>query len=361
MENSFSQHKRKDVDVSQGLPKKRKGDIMRIPGVINTPPVLGENAPSSSRQGTHVRYLVHDLNPDCTSKNLNLTIIFFHGIVYGIDDNWKQTWTTCPIDGKKKCICWPQMWIPEDLNDNVKILSLSYDSNVVASVHNDVTEIGKNLIQSLVTDSRYETLWDRPVAMVAYSFGGLVLKSLVVEMHKHVYQKKTNNLDIKTQNCCEKILKNLKGVVFYSVPHAGGTQDLSKYFKWQCQQITKDITPSGLLKNMESFDPTMEQLSIDFNKSISEDINIYAFVEGLPIDNEWGILVPKALAIRLSNNNNYKVEDANHLTICKPPSKDHLSYSKLLECLKNFMKGKKNQLCHLCHVMRWRWKIKQMP
>ncbi len=54
MENSFSQHKRKDVDVSQGLPKKRKGDIMRIPGVINTPPVLGENAPSSSRQGTHV-------------------------------------------------------------------------------------------------------------------------------------------------------------------------------------------------------------------------------------------------------------------------------------------------------------------
>jgi hypothetical protein len=44
-----------------------------------------------------------------------------------------------------------------------------------------------------------------------------------------------------------------------------------------------------------------------------------------------------ALAIRLSNNNYYKVEDANHLTICKPQSKNHLSYSKLLECLKNFM------------------------
>jgi hypothetical protein len=40
------------------------------------------------------------------------------------------------------------------LNDNVKILSLSYDSNGVASVHNDVTEIGQNLIQSLITDSR---------------------------------------------------------------------------------------------------------------------------------------------------------------------------------------------------------------
>jgi len=96
-----------------------------------------------------------------------------------------------------------------------------------------------------------------------------------------------NNLDVKVQNCCEKFLKNLKGVVFYSVPHAGGTQDLSKYFKWQCQQISKDTTPSSLLKYMESFNPKMEQLSIDFNKSICEDINIYAFVEGLPIDNEF--------------------------------------------------------------------------
>jgi hypothetical protein len=59
-----------------------------------------------------------------------------------------------PLMVKEKCICWPQMWIPKDLNDNVKILSLSYDSNVVASVHNDVTEIGRNLIQSLVIDSK---------------------------------------------------------------------------------------------------------------------------------------------------------------------------------------------------------------
>jgi len=44
----------KDVDVSHGPPQKRNGDVMRIHGVINTPPILGENAPSSSRQATHV-------------------------------------------------------------------------------------------------------------------------------------------------------------------------------------------------------------------------------------------------------------------------------------------------------------------
>jgi hypothetical protein len=48
--------------------------------------------------------------------------------------------------------------------------------------------------------------------------------------------------------------------------------------------------------------------------------------------------VPTASTIRLLNNKNYAIEDANHLTICNPPSKDHLSYSKLLECLNFFMK-----------------------
>jgi hypothetical protein len=54
MEESFSHHKGKDVDVSQGPPKRRKGDFMSTLDVINTPLVVGENAPSSSRQGTHV-------------------------------------------------------------------------------------------------------------------------------------------------------------------------------------------------------------------------------------------------------------------------------------------------------------------
>jgi predicted glycosyltransferase len=109
----------------------------------------------------------------------------------------------------------------------------------------------------------------------------------MVEIHKHVYQKQTNNLDVKAQNCCEKFLNFFKDVVFYKVPHISGTQDLSKYFKWQCQQITKDTTSLGLLKNMKSFDQKMKQLSIDFNKFICKSMNIYAFVEGLPIDNKW--------------------------------------------------------------------------
>ncbi|CAM6040584.1 unnamed protein product [Sphagnum compactum] len=78
----------------------------------------------------------------------------------------------------------------------------------------------------------------------------------------------------------------------------------------------------------------MEHLSMDFKNAAREDLNIYAFGEGLPLDKKWGILVPYASAIQLSNNNHYKIEDANHLTICKPKNKDHPSYFLLLKCLK---------------------------
>ncbi|KAH8935927.1 hypothetical protein BDL97_17G056700 [Sphagnum fallax] len=283
------------------------------------------------------KFVVHDLNPTCNSNNPNLTIVFFHGITFGTNDEWNETWTTRPTNNREQCVCWPEKWLPQDLNKNVRILSLSYDSNIVASVYNDVTEIGKNLIQSLVTNSSYQSLWDGPVALVAYSFGGLVLKSLVVEARKHVNQRPRNDLDHEVHKCCKMFINNVKGVVFYGVPHAGGTEQLSNYFTWQHQQINtlnKYATQSGFKKNLESFNTQMYYLSTDFQNAIRENVNIYAFGEGLPLDENWGILVPFASAIPLSNNNHYKIEDANHLTICKPPNKDHQSYSLLIKCLR---------------------------
>ncbi len=46
-------------------------------------------------------------------------------------------------------------------------------------------------------------------------------------------------------------------------------------------------------EKMESFNLKMEQLSIDFNKYICENINIYANVEVSPIDNKWVRFSPK--------------------------------------------------------------------
>ncbi len=136
----------------------------------------------------------------------------------------------------------------------------------------------------------YQSLWDGPVALVAYSFGGLVLKSLVVEVHKHVNQRSRNDLDIEVHKCCTTFLNNVKGVVFYGVPHVGGQQNLSNYFKWQHQQINmlnKDATPSGISKNLESFNTQMAHLSTDFKNAFDENVNNYAFGEGKQLDENW--------------------------------------------------------------------------
>jgi hypothetical protein len=128
------------------------------------------------------------------------------------------------------------------------------------------------------------------VALVAYTFGGLVLKSLVVEARKHVNQRPRNDLDHEVHKCCKMFINNVKGVVFYGVPHAGGSEQLSNYFTWQHQQINtlnKYATQSGFKKNLESFNPQMDYLSTDFKNAIHEDVNIYAFGEGLPLDENW--------------------------------------------------------------------------
>jgi hypothetical protein len=124
------------------------------------------------------------------------------------------------------------------------------------------------------------------VALVAYSFGGLVFKNLVVEARKHVHSRLRNDLDDELHKCHETFLNNVKGVIFYIIPHASGTESLSNYFIWQHQQIntlSKYATQFGFFFNLKSFNIQMEHLSTNFLNALHQDLNIYAFGEGLPL------------------------------------------------------------------------------
>jgi hypothetical protein len=102
---------------------------------------------------------VHDVYPnDRILEHPDLVIIFFHGIVprNKIELAWKETWTSSSTNGEEK-IFWPERWLPDDIGNNVQILSLSYNTNIFG-VHDDVTEISKNLLQSLVANARYNNV-----------------------------------------------------------------------------------------------------------------------------------------------------------------------------------------------------------
>ena len=92
---------------------------------------------------------VRELHTPPTPSSESLIIIFFHGISLGNNDDYKKTWMTCTKDPKDS-ECWPEKWLPTDLGpEKVRILSLTYDARLVGA-NDDVTEIGKNLVQTLV-------------------------------------------------------------------------------------------------------------------------------------------------------------------------------------------------------------------
>lgn len=98
---------------------------------------------------------------------------------------------------------------------------------------------------------RHVTLWQCPIVLVGRSFGGIVIKSLVVEINKSANIKKSKNeMEATTNHNCKRFFENLKGMVFYGVPHSSSTTELPLYFAWQCQEINsinKSLTTSSSL------------------------------------------------------------------------------------------------------------------
>jgi len=51
------------------------------------------------------------------------------------------------------------------------------------------------------------------------------------------------------------------------------------------------------------------------------------------------VVVESASAMQLAGENFYKLDDCNHLEVCKPPNRRHPSYSMLLNVLRLCSKG----------------------
>jgi len=147
-----------------------------------------------------------------------------------------------------------------------------------------------NLIINIVCIYSYENLWCAPIVLVGYSFGGLIIKSLMMEIKSYMNQQTSNAFDLAKSARSKDFYDNLIGVIFYGVPHEGGTKTFSTYFAQICQEMgfsnkTHSRTQESLLKNVQLLDQKWEQLSIEFDQA-KKNLNIYAFVEGQPINKD---------------------------------------------------------------------------
>jgi triacylglycerol esterase/lipase EstA (alpha/beta hydrolase family) len=72
-------------------------------------------------------------------------------------------------------------------------------------------------------------IWHHPIILIGHSFGGLVLKSLVVKLNRASTIQNPINSWFKTMvEHAEVFMRNVRGVAFYAVPHAGSS-NIAKY------------------------------------------------------------------------------------------------------------------------------------
>ncbi len=87
-----------------------------------------------------------------------------------------------------------------------------------------------------------------------------------------------NNFEKKNFSKCKNFLENIKGMVFYGVPHSGTS--IAQYLEDFDRAFPK-VQPGDLIRNLQPFQNDMEQLSVDFEEALKPDIISYAFAETL--------------------------------------------------------------------------------
>jgi hypothetical protein len=115
--------------------------------------------------------------------------------------------------------------------------------------------------------------------------GGLVLKSLVVKLERgSTIRSSSTPFSEAAAQRAKSFLKNLRGVAFYAVPHAGST-NFHTFVNKLSRCTNRHLL--GIMGNIEPYRRDMNQLSVDFDDIVNGNkISIYAFSEGKPMDQE---------------------------------------------------------------------------
>jgi hypothetical protein len=122
--------------------------------------------------------------------------------------------------------------------------------------------------------TRWQLNRPQTIVLVGHGVGGLMLKSFTMEVDKVSKVDKANGELQKAG--CKAFQQNIKGIVFYSVPHTTSEKECVDYWK---SYPDKHISRLLLLFPKQS-SQNMVSLNVGFEKSIEQQhINLFAFVE----------------------------------------------------------------------------------
>jgi len=118
---------------------------------------------------------------------------------------------------------------------------------------------------------------------VGHNFGGILIKSLIIEVNKVAHRKKFADLGARrAKDSCEAFQHNLNGIVFYSVPHFMTTKGIQIIFD-NYEEIHSPCsakpnrskanrsTPHHTSSAWQALSHQIEAINEDFEDSIAHD------------------------------------------------------------------------------------------
>lgn len=223
-------------------------------------------------------------------------VVFVHGLGGDALTTWQST------QNKNTQDSW-LYWLAEDL-PNVWVWSLGYEAEAFdwKGRAMPLYDRATNFLATLDADG----LGSRPLFFVAHSLGGLVVKQML-----------RNAID-SGKPAWQKIAEKTQGIVFISTPHTGS--DLASWI-----QYLGSILTTVSVEDLKSHDPQLRQLN-DWYR------NHQQFSE-LPIEVYCEKKLTRIVLVVNETSANPGIKgvtpipmDDDHLSICKPVSRNELIY-----------------------------------
>ncbi|KAM5165656.1 protein SERAC1 isoform 2-T2 [Mantella aurantiaca] len=273
---------------------------------------------------------VYILHPQYrTSLPAKADVLFIHGLLGAAFKTWRQQDRVQPLDDSTSqeddyTECWPKDWLAADC-PALRIISVEYDTHLSDwKVKCPADSNRKSMVYrstELLTKLKTAGVGERPIIWVSHSMGGLLVKKMLVNASK--------------DEDMQDLVKNTRGIAFYSVPHHGSR--LAEY----SVNARLLLFPSVEVKELSKDSPALKQLNEEFYEFVkNKDFKVVSFAEKLPtrIGSMMKLHVVPVESADFGIGDLIPVE-VNHLNICKPKSKDSFIYQRTLQFILDALAG----------------------
>ncbi len=234
----------------------------------------------------------------CDNPNAIGDVVFIHGL----DGDARETWQP---KGQPSAF-WPA-WLGEEF-ENMAVWSLGYEVSATAWKGNAMPLVDR--ATHVLTMLQTQELGQRPIVFICHSLGGLLVKQML--RHAGDFGDPT----------WKAIQEQTRGIVFLSTPHSGA--NIASWLKYIGTLLRTTVS----VEELEAHHPRLRELNTWYRNydASSQKIKTLVFCEKEKIA---GLLVVDETTADpgIPGVNPVPMDD-NHVSICKPVSKETMLYQR---------------------------------